>query len=31
MDLFTPVESAQVPEPADEDCLASYAQRAYLE
>ncbi len=31
MDLFTPVETAQVPEPADEDCLAAYAQRAYLE
>ena len=31
MDLFTPVETAQVPEPADDDCLAAYAQRAYLE
>ncbi len=31
MDLFTPAESAQVPEPADDDCLAAYAQRAYLE
>lgn len=31
MDLFTPVETAPVPEPADEDCLAAYAQRAYLE
>ncbi|WP_293606776.1 DNA topoisomerase IV subunit A [Polaromonas sp. UBA4122] len=31
MDLFTPGAQAQNPEPADEDCLAAYAQRAYLE
>jgi len=31
MDLFTPDTQAQTPEPADEDCLAAYAQRAYLE
>jgi topoisomerase IV subunit A len=34
MDLFTPVDAAltpEPPEPADEDCLAAYAQRAYLE
>ncbi len=31
MDLFTPVDLAPNPEPADEDCLAAYAQRAYLE
>ena len=31
MDLFTPDAQAQNPEPADEDCLAAYAQRAYLE
>ena len=31
MDLFTPAETAPAPEPADDDCLAAYAQRAYLE
>ena len=31
MDLFTPDPEAQSPEPADQDCLAAYAQRAYLE
>ena len=32
MDLFTPPEVAPpIPEPADQDCLAAYAQRAYLE
>ena len=31
MDLFTPEAQANPPEPADEDCLAAYAQRAYLE
>ncbi len=31
MDLFTPGADAQVPEPASEDSLAAYAQRAYLE
>src|SRR5450830_1189255 len=31
MDLFTPEAQAKNPEPADEDCLAAYAQRAYLE
>ncbi|SFC68801.1 DNA topoisomerase IV subunit A [Polaromonas sp. OV174] len=31
MDLFTPADVAQTPEPADQDCLAAYAQRAYLE
>jgi len=31
MDLFTPEAQAKPPEPADEDCLAAYAQRAYLE
>jgi topoisomerase-4 subunit A len=31
MDLFTPDTQARNPEPADEDCLAAYAQRAYLE
>ena len=31
MDLFTPDLGAQSPEPADQDCLAAYAQRAYLE
>ncbi|MEO6016725.1 MAG: DNA topoisomerase IV subunit A, partial [Polaromonas sp.] len=30
MDLFTPPAS-QIPEPADQDSLAAYAQRAYLE
>ncbi len=31
MDLFTPGADAQIPEPASEDSLAAYAQRAYLE
>jgi len=31
MDLFTPDASAVTPEPADQDSLAAYAQRAYLE
>ena len=31
MDLFTPAVEAEIPEPADQDCLAAYAQRAYLE
>ncbi|MHB1198430.1 MAG: DNA topoisomerase IV subunit A [Polaromonas sp.] len=31
MDLFTPDTQDQTPDPADEDCLAAYAQRAYLE
>jgi len=31
MDLFTPAADADMPEPADQDCLAAYAQRAYLE
>ena len=31
MDLFTPDVPPAAPEPADQDCLASYAQRAYLE
>ena len=31
MDLFTPAVEAETPEPADQDCLAAYAQRAYLE
>ncbi|MDB5930741.1 MAG: topoisomerase subunit [Polaromonas sp.] len=31
MDLFTPAPEADIPEPADQDCLAAYAQRAYLE
>ena len=31
MDLFTPGVEAQTPEPADQDSLAAYAQRAYLE
>ena len=31
MDLFTPDADLQTPEPADQDCLAAYAQRAYLE
>ncbi len=31
MDLFTPDTPAIVPEPADQDSLAAYAQRAYLE
>ncbi|MDB5884932.1 MAG: topoisomerase subunit, partial [Polaromonas sp.] len=31
MDLFTPDADAQLPSTPDEDCLASYAQRAYLE
>ncbi|NMM07320.1 DNA topoisomerase IV subunit A [Polaromonas sp.] len=31
MDLFTPADVAPNAEPADEDCLAAYAQRAYLE
>jgi topoisomerase-4 subunit A len=31
MDLFTPATESRIPEPADEDCLAAYAQRAYLE
>ncbi len=31
MDLFTPGADAQNPEPASEDSLAAYAQRAYLE
>ena len=31
MDLFTPDAPPAAPEPADQDCLASYAQRAYLE
>ncbi|MEY3871664.1 MAG: hypothetical protein RLZZ296_659, partial [Pseudomonadota bacterium] len=31
MDLFTPDAPAVTPEPADQDSLAAYAQRAYLE
>ena len=31
MNLFTPEPEIQAPEPADQDCLAAYAQRAYLE
>jgi len=31
MDLFTPGSQAQNAEPADQDSLAAYAQRAYLE
>ena len=31
MDLFTPAIEAPLPEPVDQDCLAAYAQRAYLE
>ncbi|ABM36516.1 DNA topoisomerase IV subunit A [Polaromonas naphthalenivorans] len=31
MDLFTPAVEADIPEPADQDSLAAYAQRAYLE
>lgn len=31
MDLFTPAVDTEIPEPADQDCLAAYAQRAYLE
>ena len=31
MDLFTPDAPAVSPEPADQDSLAAYAQRAYLE
>ena len=31
MDLFTPDAQAQNPESPDQDCLAAYAQRAYLE
>ena len=31
MDLFTPAADADTPEPADQDCLAAYAQRADLE
>ena len=31
MDLFTPDAEAQNPELPDQDCLAAYAQRAYLE
>jgi len=31
MDLFTPAVEAETPEPADQDSLAAYAQRAYLE
>ncbi len=31
MDLFTPDAPAATPEPADQDSLAAYAQRAYLE
>ncbi|MDQ3058791.1 MAG: DNA topoisomerase IV subunit A [Pseudomonadota bacterium] len=31
MDLFTPDPEVQTPEPADQDSLAAYAQRAYLE
>ena len=31
MDLFTPDAAAVSPEPADQDSLAAYAQRAYLE
>jgi topoisomerase-4 subunit A len=31
MDLFTPDATAVSPEPADQDSLAAYAQRAYLE
>ena len=31
MDLFTPDEVVPAPEPTDQDCLAAYAQRAYLE
>ena len=31
MDLFTPEAVAPTPEPADQDSLAAYAQRAYLE
>ncbi len=31
MNLFTPEPEIQVPEPAAQDCLAAYAQRAYLE
>src|SRR5438552_10259506 len=30
-DLFTPSAQPTSPEPADQDCLAAYAQRAYLE
>lgn len=30
-DLFTPDAVAPIPEPADQDSLAAYAQRAYLE
>ncbi|MFZ2296534.1 MAG: DNA gyrase subunit A, partial [Polaromonas sp.] len=31
MDLFTPADVAENSEPADQDSLAAYAQRAYLE
>ena len=31
MDLFTPDAEAQNPDSPDQDCLAAYAQRAYLE
>lgn len=31
MDLFTPDAEAKNPESPDQDCLAAYAQRAYLE
>lgn len=31
MTLFPPEAEIQAPEPADHDCLAAYAQRAYLE
>jgi topoisomerase-4 subunit A len=31
MDLFTPEPAANNPEPADQDSLSAYAQRAYLE
>jgi len=31
MDLFTPDAEAQNPESPEQDCLAAYAQRAYLE
>ena len=31
MDLFTPAAATDIPEPADQDSLAAYAQRAYLE
>ena len=31
MDLFTPAAATDIPAPADQDSLAAYAQRAYLE